>query len=513
MKKLLFISTLFLFISFSAKSSHAVGGDIQFIQTGANSYDVTMTLFRYCTGINYSNTYQIRLADQAGCVFAQNVSVSLDSTFNIPFGDECYTPPGLCVQQYEYHGSIASLPNNPSGYMASLSISARNSGLINIATSSMGLYTKIPDPALTGGNSTPKFVDYPRDGYFCLGYMKCIDFSATDADGDSLVYNLVQPIASFTTTCGFNYSPWNTGVDLINYLGPGGIISIDSKTGCVNAKPRQLGKYVISVRIDEYRGGVKIGETVRDLQYEALNCRFNDLPSYYDFEEVKTLQFDQNGCFDLAAFDKNDEDTFYINITSDAYPFGAVATLPPANTSGKYDFEWKNSITGATETITDVKVKKLSATQFEGVGKVGVRFCWNPDNCEILSIDTFNLNMIGYSLGCDGSIDSIEKKVKIVIDRPLPAYKVPNVFTPNEDGIHDEFKLEQGSFDRCYDALSVKVYNRWGQKVYESEETLFKWNGRDENGNELSEGTYFVVLQGYYGGKEVTQNFPLSLFR
>ena len=483
------------------------------MQTGSNSYDVRMTLFRFCSGINYSNSYSIRLANQSGCTFAQNVSVNLDSIFNIPFGDECYTPPGLCVQQYEYSGTITSLPNNPAGYIGTISISARNSGLINIGSSSMGLYTKIPDPALAGGNSTPRFVDYPRDGYFCVNNEKCIDFSATDPDGDSLVYNLVNPIASFTASCGYNYSPWNPTFNLANYLGSGSRCIIDSKTGCVMALPRRLGKYVISVRVDEYRNGVKIGETVRDLQYEALNCSFNTLPEFYETEEVKTLKFDQNGCFDLAAFDNNTGDTFYIDVISDAFNYGAIATLPNKNANSKYDFSWKNATTGTTQTITDVEVKKLTATKFEGVGKVGIRFCWTPDQCEILATDTFNLTMHGYSLGCDGSVDSVEKVTKIVIDKPQSSYLVPNVFSPNEDGINDIYRLEQGAFDRCLDNLTVKIYNRWGQQVFESDDAQFKWNGRDESGDELSEGTYFVILQGFYGGKEVTENFPVTLFR
>ncbi|MGB1040839.1 MAG: gliding motility-associated C-terminal domain-containing protein [Flavobacteriales bacterium] len=512
MKKLIFLSVLFLGLSFSVKSSHAVGGDIQFIQTGANSYDVTMRLFRYCTGAGLGTSYSIRILDQVTCASVQTVQVTRISQNSIPFGDECYTPPGLCVEEHVYTGTIASLPNNSNGYMTTWSLCCRNA-IVNMNGGSLGLYTKIPDPALTAGNSTPRFVDYPRDGYFCINQLKCIDFSATDTiDGDSLSYELVNPINTFTG-CTPNLLAFQASYNMTNILGPGSSCTIDSKTGCVWARPAALGIYVISVKCSEWRNGVKIGEVVRDIQYSALNCNYNELPDYYSFEDVKTLQFDENGCFDLVAFDRDPEDTFLIDILSDAYPFGAIATLPTPNSLGKYDFEWKNPTTGNTDTVTNVNVKKLTSTKFEGVGRIGVRFCWTPDNCEILSIDTFNINMFGYSLGCDGSVDSIERNVKVVIDRPLPKYVVPNVFSPNDDGINDEFKLEQGSFDRCYDALSVKIYNRWGQKVYESEEALFKWNGRDESGNELVEGTYFVVLQGYYGGKEVTQNFPLTLFR
>ncbi|MEN8927941.1 MAG: gliding motility-associated C-terminal domain-containing protein, partial [Flavobacteriales bacterium] len=75
------------------------------------------------------------------------------------------------------------------------------------------------------------------------------------------------------------------------------------------------------------------------------------------------------------------------------------------------------------------------------------------------------------------------------------------------------FYLKKDAYDRCYDALNIRVYNRWGQLVFESEDAKFEWDGNDEGGNPLSAGSYFVILQGFYGGEEVTRNFPLSLFR
>ena len=110
-------------------------------------------------------------------------------------------------------------------------------------------------------------------------------------------------------------------------------------------------------------------------------------------------------------------------------------------------------------------------------------------------------------------MDTVRKEVKIVVERGSKSYNVPNVFSPDGDGINDEFYLKKDVFDRCYDALSVKIYNRWGQQVFESDDAKFIWDGNDESGKALAPGTYFVVLQGLYGGKEVTQNYSVTLFR
>ncbi|MGB1040840.1 MAG: gliding motility-associated C-terminal domain-containing protein [Flavobacteriales bacterium] len=514
MKKLLLLIVLFAGFSYTTQASHGVGGDTRFIQTGANSFTVVFRFFRYCTGISVpASLTNARILDNVTNASITTFTANKDSVVNIIFGDECYTPPGLCVEAHYYSGTV-NLANNPNGYYVTWTTCCRNNPIVNVASTGNVWYTQIPDPAIAGGNSSPKFVEYPRDGYFCIGFDKIIDFSCTDPDGDSLRYTIINPFdrTSAGGTRPFTLTGWNAGFNLLNVLGPGSLCVIDPATGLITARPAQLGLYVISVKCEEFRGGVKIGEVVRDIQYSALNCTFNILPSFEDFLTIEEFKFDDEGCFDIVARDANAGDTFFIDIQSNAYAFGAVATLPTPNSSGLYDFAWLNS-SGNTDTATNVNVRKLTATQFEGVGTVGVRFCWNLDNCEILSVDSFYVEALGYSLGCDGSKDTVSKRVSIPILRDDYSYKVPNVFSPNGDGVNDEFYLKKDAFDRCYDALTVRVYNRWGQKVYESDDAKFTWNGRDESGNELVEGTYFVILQGYYGGKEVTQNFPVTLFR
>jgi len=66
---------------------------------------------------------------------------------------------------------------------------------------------------------------------------------------------------------------------------------------------------------------------------------------------------------------------------------------------------------------------------------------------------------------------------------------IPNVFTPNEDGVNDVFKidgLEQGSV--------LKIFNRRGQLIYENMNYNNDWNGKDTNGNPMNEDTYWYVL-------------------
>lgn len=68
---------------------------------------------------------------------------------------------------------------------------------------------------------------------------------------------------------------------------------------------------------------------------------------------------------------------------------------------------------------------------------------------------------------------------------------VPNVFSPNGDGVNDVFRITGGNLAR----LEVQVFNRWGQLVALLERVNQVWDGRSPAGEVLSEGTYFYILR------------------
>jgi gliding motility-associated-like protein len=68
---------------------------------------------------------------------------------------------------------------------------------------------------------------------------------------------------------------------------------------------------------------------------------------------------------------------------------------------------------------------------------------------------------------------------------------LPNVFTPNGDGINDLFvpltPIEEGDFH-------IDIFSRWGIVVFSTSNPNIMWNGTvNGNGNECSEGVYFYV--------------------
>ena len=79
---------------------------------------------------------------------------------------------------------------------------------------------------------------------------------------------------------------------------------------------------------------------------------------------------------------------------------------------------------------------------------------------------------------------------------------IPNIITPNGDNINDRFYVSfvpEGS--RSFERISVKIFNRWGQLVFEDanfhERNTFEegWAGTDmNNGNSLGNGVYYYLI-------------------
>lgn len=130
-------------------------------------------------------------------------------------------------------------------------------------------------------NSNPEFTLLPPL-FLCVNEPFTFDHSATDLDGDSLVYEFYTPydgdngagpldptfpgnIATFTPVV---FLP---GFGVNNPLG-GPPLTLDPNTGLMAGTPTILGQFVLGVKVIEYRNGVYLSETLRDFQFNIVNC-------------------------------------------------------------------------------------------------------------------------------------------------------------------------------------------------------------------------------------------------
>jgi gliding motility-associated-like protein len=90
-------------------------------------------------------------------------------------------------------------------------------------------------------------------------------------------------------------------------------------------------------------------------------------------------------------------------------------------------------------------------------------------------------------------------------------FSTPNAFTPNNDGINDKFCLQ--GWDLCNDNFKIIIFDRWGEKVFESEDPDFCWNGLYK-GQLLSSDVYvFSIHAAYKDGTEMNKKGNITLIR
>jgi gliding motility-associated-like protein len=86
------------------------------------------------------------------------------------------------------------------------------------------------------------------------------------------------------------------------------------------------------------------------------------------------------------------------------------------------------------------------------------------------------------------SIGNESRRSNVVCLDNCPIYVLPNAFTPNGDGENDKFKPRN---TRYISKVTFQVFNRWGQLVFETTDPQLNWDGTNQKGTDLAEGTYF----------------------
>lgn len=141
----------------------------------------------------------------------------------------------------------------------------------------------------------------------------------------------------------------------------------------------------------------------------------------------------------------------------------------------------------------------------------GVEVTWTPD-VDITSTTVLNpmVNPLKsttyYVSGIDGDecygIDSVVITVEKLVD-PVGG------FSPNGDGVNDLFFIDRIS---KFPEAKVQIFNRWGNLLFTSDAGYTKpWNGK-YNGNDLTIGTYYYVIDLNVDGEDVITG-PVTILK
>lgn len=261
---------------------------------------------------------------------------------------------------------------------------------------------------------------------------------------------------------------------------------------------------------------------------------------------------DANGCSDVLI-STVDEPTQLgasadvVNASCFEFENGQITMLPSGATPPYY-FDWSN---GATEALND----GLGAGQYDVVitdsNGCELSLGYVITEPELLTVDlssplNFHDHNINFFGGNDGQISSVvnggtidysyywsngssdeniqnleageyiltvidaqgcEASDTIRLTEPLEL-QMPTAFSPNNDGDNDVFDIHG---IEAYPDNKLTITNRWGNIVFQTEGYHNTWDGHSNNGKELPDGVYFVILE--INGKQITKNNYVQIKR
>jgi len=91
-----------------------------------------------------------------------------------------------------------------------------------------------------------------------------------------------------------------------------------------------------------------------------------------------------------------------------------------------------------------------------------------------------------------------------------PVFDIPSAFTPDGDGVNDFFNVV---YRGKIDIVTFKIFNRWGQQIYNNETVSTGWDGKQNGTDSPSDVYVYYIVIKYPDGKEFIKKGDLTLFR
>jgi gliding motility-associated-like protein len=299
MKRFLTAILSFLILSSSVDAAHIKGGFFTYQYLGPGSagnlrYRITLTVYMQCNPNSgqLSNPINFSIFNAGTNQFVRNESVSISNQYNL---DKTYDEPCITGDQRKCYYTIVvydladvELSSTATGYTIAYQRCCRIAGINNVISSgSVGNTFSINIPGTNIGNnattnSSPTFL-VNDTAVVCTNSFFQYSFQATDINTeDSLSYEFCAPFLGGDN--GNGSAPptaTNPPYTTIPYQSPysgtqpmGASVTINPVTGLISGiAPGATGQYVVSVCVSEWRQGVLIAKTRKELHVEVNDCQ------------------------------------------------------------------------------------------------------------------------------------------------------------------------------------------------------------------------------------------------
>jgi gliding motility-associated-like protein len=153
-------------------------------------------------------------------------------------------------------------------------------------------------------------------------------------------------------------------------------------------------------------------------------------------------------------------------------------------------------------TFTDLSTGAASYNWTFGDGSA-VSTSTNPTNTYTTN-GTYTVTLLITSGTCVDTATAI-----IIVENGL-TLEIPNVFTPNGDGINDLFTILSTGVKE----IDLQIFNRWGQKLFSFNGPKAAWDGLTDKGAKVPDGTYFFFVKATgFDDKTIEKQGTVNLFR
>jgi gliding motility-associated-like protein len=254
------------------------------------------------------------------------------------------SPPRVCFLILRYD-LVIDLPDNPDGYSLTVQRCCRITGIVNVSGNSGNIgvsYTNTIPGVINGTdyskNSSPVFAQKDT-AIVCFNSPFTFDFSATDADGDQIIYSFCSgsigggsgsPIPNPPTAPPYASVPYNPSYPGNSPLGLA--VTIDPNTGIIRGTaPGVTGQFVVAVCANEYRNGVLIGSTKKEIHITVAGCSISAA-------ELKPNYITCNGT--TLSFQNESSNS---SITSYFWDFGVAGINSDTSSSPTPTYDFLNS--------------------------------------------------------------------------------------------------------------------------------------------------------------------------
>ena len=499
--------------------------------TGNSDDDLSETS---CLNVEYSSTWYKWVCDESGTLTftltPNNPSDDLDFVlFELPDGlDDCDNKMELrCMASGENVGAplvewqicvgptglstsesdVVEMPgcnNGSNNFIAALDmVSGRSYALMvmNFTNNGNGFAIEF------GGTGTflgpeADFAFDPPDLVECDQEMTVFDLSTFDGN-----------IVGYTWSFGSGAIP-----PVANGIGPHDVtyesfgeklvaLTVETERGCLITKVKELyiekccKDYFLEVNVEDTRDLTCFGDGtgIIDLEGDGENNPFEYSLNGIDFQKVPSFSMldagdytiyiqDTKGCLDSTTAEIIQPPELMVDAGPDqtvelGYGTTIEATVKPTGTFVSWSWIDVNG-TIECDTCQSTFVKPLTTTTYTII-------VTDEDGCEA------------------------EDEVTIFVNAERPVY-IPNVFTPNNDGINDKFNISTDI--SAAEVELMRVYDRWGAMVYEGRtfppnNPNYGWDGKFRGLN-LNPGVfaYYIVVR-FIDDKSFPYEGDISLLR